>query len=283
MKICRALEIHVLRPLTSGVLATTRRVMNTWLVLAMGLLAWGSSVAAARDLGVFELVEGKGVEVCEACLKDLQTTPTRPALKGGWSGCERQYADTFGLAAPAWTDLDPLHELPLLKRLMLFLQPMPEEFLSGSIYDGENFREAIQRFISNGQVALAIADLDITNDGTPEPVVKVRRGACGLPQENPVYYQALVVLTQDRTSIDLIKTDLLTQNAIKGPGNPTGHVYGQIYDVFRYNGSLWFDKWDNDNLDPFTFSIFRAEKGRVTRVCTYRFDRSKLRTAGGAR
>src|SRR5690349_16618842 len=77
--------------------------------------------------GVFTMLEGQGVEICEACLnafKDIESGPDG----GGLSGCERNYDSAYGLSAPQWTDLPPLKHLPLLKQVMLFLGPVNPEF-----------------------------------------------------------------------------------------------------------------------------------------------------------
>jgi len=231
-----------------------------------------------RHFGVFEMLEGKGVEVCEACFKALEAMPS------DLTGCERPYDPELGFSVPEWTELDPLKNLGLLKKVMLLAQP-PTQGISGTIFDGENFRREIKGQMGHGGISLSVAKIDINGDGRPEPVLKLRKGACINPHDAlHVQYQTLVVVNDDWTTVDPTKTDLVTQNPRKRAGWPNGDVFNRLYNVFQYKGHLYFDKWDHDdsNFDLETFLIYEAVGNKVTAICKYRYERRfRSQTPGG--
>ena len=244
------------------------------LLLALALVL-ALAGPARTELGVFEIVEGKGVEVCEVCLQNLQRLSADDAM------CRRQYNTSFGLMGPAWTKLESLKHLDLLKHVMLFLRPVGYD-ITGTIFDGDNFPREIQRLDKKGGVELALAELDINNDGRTEPVLKFRYEVCGSTHDLVAFTQVLVVLTQDRKAIDPTKTDLVMQNAQKSPQRPVGFVYEEMYGVFHFGGRYFFDNWDLSANERDTFSIYQAVGDKVTRLCKFRYDRYKERAAGGA-
>lgn len=252
-------------------------------------LIWLLMVGGARaeielpPWGVFTMLEGQGVEVCEACLKAFKAIESG-LDGGGLNGCERNYDSQYGLSAPEWTDLPPLKHLALLKQVMLFLGPVNPEFYGtgkSSMYEGtiyetdEIFQRQITEELQYDRHALARTKIDIDNDGHPELVTKYRNGACGDSEYGSRSYasQALVVFTTDRKTIDQSKTDVVMQNTGKRPGHPAGNMGGQLYDIFRYQKQVYFDKWDNDVLERDTFSVYRAKSRHVQRLCKYRYER----------
>ena len=250
-----------------------KQTVQFLLVLALGVALAG---VARAELGVFEMVEGKGVEVCEVCFQNIQRYPADDAM------CQRQYAPALGLLAPAWTKLEPLKHLDLLKQAMLLVSPTPEGEIPGTIFDDDNFQREVERREKYNGVELALAELDINNDGRTEPVLKLRDEVCGSTHDLVAFTQVLMVLTHDRKAIDLSKTDLVMQNARKQPGRPAGAVFEEMYEVFQYKGQLFFDKWDLSAFERDTFSIYLAVKDKVTQLCKFRYDRYKERTSGGA-
>lgn len=246
-----------------------------WLLMA-GMVRADTTLP---PFGVFTMVEGQGVEMCEVCLKALE------ALPSNLTGCERNYDPTLGFeVGPFWKEIDPLKNLALLKQVMLFLMPIDPErgvgrglsMLEGTIYEtDETFRRQIMGELKYGRHALAQTLVDIDNDGRPEPVTKYRNGACGDPQLGPGSdtFQALVVFTADRKKIDQIKSDVVMQNSGKRPDHPAGNEGSQLYDIFKYQKQFYFDKWDNGVQEPDTFSVYRAKAHNVQRLCKYRYER----------
>jgi hypothetical protein len=251
------------------------------LVLGLLWLLMAGVVRADTTLppvGVFETLEGQGVEVCEACLSALEEIASGPDGVG-LSGCERDYNSQFGLSEAEWTEIEPLKHLALLRKVMMFLRPVDPELhvgrglapLEGTIYENDDtFKHEIKTEMKYERIAIFLAVVDIDNDGRSEPVVKYRRGICGNPQAASPS-RALIVLTQDRKSIDRAKTDLVTQSRGKSSRFPTGTDSEKMYDVFSFKGKVYFDSWDR-GPDPDIVTVYQAEKKRVTSLCKFRYE-----------
>lgn len=238
-----------------------------WLLMA--------NLTATADMtlpsfGVFNMLEGQGIEVCEACLKALESLPS------DLSGCERNYDPAFGFEiGPFWEEIDPLKHLALLKQVMMFvIPPDPERGIAGTIYDGNNFKREIRRLMKQERIGLVLTQMNIDNDARPDFVLKFRHGRCGDPHLGPgsATFQVLLVLKSDQKEIDLIKTEVMMRNNGKRSGHPAGNVFSQIYDAFNHKGQSYFDRWDNDVVEPDTFSVYRAKADSVNRFCGYRYE-----------
>ena len=198
------------------------------------------------------------------------------ALPSNLTGCERNYDPALGFdVGPFWKELDPLKNLTLLKKMMLLEQP-PSQGIPGTIFDGDNFVREIKGQMKHGGVKFSIGKIDIDNDGRPEPVLKLRKGACiGHDDALHVQYQSLIVLRNDQSTIDDHKTDLITHNPRKSKKLSIGDSYDRLYDVFLYAGQVYFDKWELDELDTSKEYIFvyRASGKKVSQLCKYRYER----------
>jgi hypothetical protein len=93
---------------------------------------------------------------------------------------------------------------------------------------------------------LNVANMDINNDGTSEPVLRDQSGLCS----EPVHYKAitLFVLTDKGNAVDIEKSRLLFQDAWHDPWTKKFEQSGtfsngSMYDVFFYKGITYFDKW----------------------------------------
>lgn len=248
-----------------------------WLMMA----EVGAVETSRPSFGVFEMLEGQGVEICEACLQAFETIASGPD-RVGLSGCERNYDPALGLSDAKWTELEPLKHLALLKKVMLFLYPVdPDLFVGrgrstmfeGTIYETDDtFRREIKMEMKHHRLELSLAIIDVDNDGRREPVVQYRRGNCGNP-ENRSARRALVVLTPDRKGIDRNKSDVLLHNDGKSPGHAVSIFGGGIYGLFSMKDVVYFDVWDNDGLQPDTVLLYRANRTEVSRICKYRYER----------
>jgi hypothetical protein len=256
-----------------------------WLLMAQIVTA----DTTLPPFAVFEILEGQGVEVCEACLQAFEAIGLG-ADGVGLSGCERNYASEYGLSAPQWTDLSPLTHRSILKRVMLFLMPLdPESYVGtgrstmfeGTIYETDDiFKREIKTEMKHERLEIARSMIDINNDGRPEQVLKYRTGICSNPQAPPAT-RALDVLGPDRRSIDGIKADLVLRNDRKRIEHPAGNPFDKIYDVFFFKEHVYFDKWDR-SADPDIVTVYQAKIEKVTSLCTFRYKISyRLKSSGG--
>jgi len=243
-----------------------------WLLMADAV--WAE--ATRQPFGVFEMLEGQGIEVCEACFKAFEAIAGTEKL----GGCERNYDSEYGLSAPEWTDLPPLTHLALLKHVMLFMMPLDPESHIGhgrsSMYEGtiyeteETFRQKIKVWLKYERLGIEHTMADIDNDGRPEPLFAYRTGYCTNPYA-PSPDRVLLVLTSNRKSIETTKTDLVTQNASKGKQFPAGIYSEKMYDVFFFKGQTYFDKYDRGQPSA-TVTVYHAKGKNVTSLCKFRYE-----------
>lgn len=260
-------------------------VLAGLLGLSLPTIVPATALPDGKQSGVFEILEGQGVELCEACFTALE------ALPSDLTGCERYYS-AIGFSEADWTELEPLKHLSLLKRVMMLVQPIDRSRgIEGTIYEGDNFRREIVNQLKYGGLVLSSALIDIDNDGKPEPVLKFREGSC-INHHDPfhVQYQPLVVLQTDRVTIDRRKTDLVMQNPNKRKDHPAGNFYDRLYDAFQYQGRVYFDAWDFEERDSAgsrsieSFIVYQAVGKTVTPLCKYRYDRRyRQENPGGTR
>lgn len=93
------------------------------------------------------------------------------------------------------------------------------------------------------------------------------------------YESALVMLKEDGRSVNYTKTKPLVQypsEGLKGmdyrDAFKVGIIHYQMYQVFTYKGTVYFDKWDGGSrpADTNTLSIYQVDRDRTRRLCQFR-------------
>jgi hypothetical protein len=254
--------------------------MRTKIIQILFLLAVVSALARPVAAGEYQLILGKGTEVCEACLKNLQQQPVEEAV------CDRQYDPVIGLHSAKWTELDLREHAELLKRINSLVNSGNES--AHSTFDNP---KTLKEYVEGGTVrnrlptmVMAIADIDIDNDGQPDNVLRYEQGKCRNMFGGWQYFyeSVLLKLADDRSTIDYARTDPLIQHISKGPQYLVGIPDFQIYQVFTHKGTVYFDKWNGggDKEDPITLkldqpdvntlSVYRVNKNQTNKICRIR-------------
>jgi len=137
-------------------------------------------------------------------------------------------------------------------------------------------------------VSFELINVDIDNDGRPEPLVRFN------------YYhdgKLLLVLTPDGSEIDHHKSELVLRHPEWGAKSSPAFrkqdsdtrlrpiedaLHDAIYDVFSYDGKHYFDLWwledpartrtERPTDSHWRLSVFQASGGRTTRLCRLRFE-----------
>lgn len=253
--------------------------MRTKMLQSVFLLAVVGALAGPVAAGDYQLILGKGTEVCEACLKNLQQQPVEDAV------CDRQYAAGLELSAPEWKSLDLREHTEFYKRVAKLVDDGNEFARNADFDDPKIFKGFLETTVKINRASMATAYVDIDNDGKLEWVLRYRGGNCRNEFHGfPGFYQsALLVLTDDRRTIDYAKTDLLVQHLFKEAKYRIGIPHFQLYQVFTYKGTVYFDKWDGgggDKEDPITLkldqpdvntlSVYRVNKNQTSKICQIR-------------
>lgn len=221
-----------------------------------------NSTSAATQ---YTLLKGKGVEVCEAYAKNLESFhDLAPML------CERKINPILkDFRKPVWQELDIWANRELLKQI--------DHFLNGaqaySVSHPQAWEEFIKEAIERRHLVITLAHIDIDNDGKAENVIKYYDGSCPITR---TYATPVLVLNKSKNGLDIKKTMHIMQNpSMKISGvvyNPTQTWGGTMYDIFLYKSRTYFDSFriDREVINGL-FRVFETEKKHTKEICTYRY------------
>ncbi len=207
----------------------------------------------ATHAGHYELVNGKGVEVCEAYLKNLNSFhPVEPMR------CDRLVNHEFkDFQKPEWDQVDGLKDFDLIVKVDALLRPRYYANIKREV-----ILSSLRKNIETGNYKFSLVTVDIDNDGQTEPILRYL-DSCWPGSKGP-WGTPLVVLQQDMLDVDQAKSE----QAATGHG-VTGYQ-GSIYDVFRYKDLTYFDYW-SEETGP--LRVMLTEHGTTNEVCQLRFVR----------
>lgn len=229
------------------------------------VLVWWLLLAIDAHAGDYKFVLGEGVDVCDACKKNLERMTNHPA-------CERDYSAELGLGTPDWIPFDVLTHLGAMKQVMKFLATGNEFAKDDYVMGEEQYELYLKRSIGDGQQQVSITIADIDNDGRLDSVLRWAGGPCNrrLQGGSGAYSSSIVVLRKDHKGIDRAKTELVVQNPEREVRMP-GDTNYQMYSVFFFKGKTYFDRW-NDTLtygenQRYTLTVYEAQGGKTRKRC----------------
>lgn len=228
--------------------------------LAITCVIWvlATDLATAGD---YTLILGKGVEVCEAFLKNLNSFPNDPPMV-----CERKVNPKFpAFSKPIWQPLDATKHLDLIEQIERW-----KPYETG--FEDPNRREEIlariKERIANGDIRLATTELDIEQDGVSETVLKYEYADCDPMSESHFAFRpgrAFYVLGVSKMQIDREKSMSV-------------NIFDRA-DIFLFKGRVYLTHWGGDlGFVNGTLSVYHplsvvGQPGR----CDYRYKASKAR------
>jgi len=190
-------------------------------------------IADVATAGSYVLAIGKGIEVCEAYLKNLNSFPKHPPMV-----CDRPLnPKLWAFSRPNWQPLELWPNRQLLRQA-------ERQHASNLAYTDEEFekRDPYDKWEANMQARLAeramtfhTVRLDIDQDGNEETVLKFDTAwpcnpSNGSQFENPGGI-AFYILTPDGKSIDREQTGLKFPDRVGRP------------DLFLYKGRVFVSHW----------------------------------------
>ncbi len=190
-------------------------------------------MADLATAGSYTLVVGKGIEVCEAYLKNLKSFPKHPPVV-----CERPLNPKFtDFSKPQWQPLEVWPNRHLLRQARrnepFYFQFSDEEFEKRDPYD--KWEANMQARLAERAMTFEIADLDVDQDGTTETVLRFDIAfPCDPANESQFATPAGIlfyILTPDGQGIDGQKTRLLLPSSAGRP------------DLFLHKGRVFFSEW----------------------------------------
>jgi hypothetical protein len=234
-------------------------------VCSWALAVWMLMVPLV-NAGEYQLVIGEGVEVCEACKRNLERMTVHPA-------CERDYSSQLGLGTPEWKPFDVAGHIGAMEQVLTYLatgSEFPEDRYSTG---EEQFADTIRRIGTKEEPWAYWAQVDINNEGTLKPVLKLHSAFCKLRADGSfgrAYSAPIVVLNETLSGIDRVMTDLVMQNPHRN-GAWLGETNYQLYGVFSYKGEIYFDRWNDtgneDESERSTLSIYESNGDKTKKLC----------------
>lgn len=274
-------------------------------LVAAALFALAAAPAIA---GRYEIVKGKGVKVCEAYERNLNSFKPRSPFR-----CDRPVSpDLKDFSKPVFKGSYDLivpgagtRSYPVVKKVERFLWERDANpvynFRDGmSKWRGtpEQYEQTWRHFLSQRERQYMdrwkIAEIDIDNDGTPDTVY--RDGQCPTGT-------LLLVVNKDMTDIDRARTQLVMPHPSRKtqglgeyrkltPGERAAAperggytevedaLHGASYDVFQYKNKTYFDLWwiqHPDYQGKLDFQVGKPlrvlaiENNRTREICTYKY------------
>lgn len=213
--------------------------------------------------GDYKMILGKGIEVCEAYLKNLNSFPKEPPMV-----CERKLNPSMpDLKRPAWQPLEAKQNFELVKEIDRVMHHVAKaEYEQYS----EKYMHFLKKGVETGVIQLSVAELDVNQDGTPEKVLQYESADCNPSNEFDFAMpggRTYLVLTDDFSGIDEQKTKWFTVGGRLG--------------LFLFKGQVFIDHWDGDR--GFKGGQLRALTplsvvGLGTKVCKYSYSEQQRRS-----
>jgi len=233
------------------------------------------SFSEAVQAGRYELIKGKGVEVCEAYKKNLESFPDPyPTM-----ACERKINPEFkDFEKPVWEKVDLEQHRELFRRLLRYQAPERNQFRRAYYEDAELdsfIRDHKQRgypFISRTKFPLTPYGKGVKG---ADDVLMYRDGAC--PDGPPFHASNLYLLLEDPSVKDAMidaadRVEKLLRTEIS-PNNGTSTSVG----LFRYKDIPYIDKYCLSRqpgcTDKETLIVFKYSPARLgfQKICEYRY------------
>jgi hypothetical protein len=295
---------HATRHATRNLRTTHRKPTAPLALVATTILVL---TATPAQTGQYVLEKGKGVEVCEAYEKNLNSFKPRQPFR-----CDRPInPELTDFAKPIFRGPESLpaeRVVPggVIKQVERFLWERdvnPVYWYRGGIakWRGtpEQYEQAWRSFKDDREIIYMnrwkIAEIDIDNDNFPETVY--RDGQCSPGA-------ILLVVNKGMTDIDRAKTELVMPHPSReaqglgelrklAPGERAGAeaekfgfapvedpLHGAGYDIFQYKNKTYFDLWwyshpdyqsKLDFLVGKPLRVFMIKSNQTREICTYKY------------
>ncbi|MDH5642089.1 MAG: hypothetical protein OEY28_12425 [Nitrospira sp.] len=229
--------------------------------LVLGLL-W-VLIADLATAGDYVLLVGKGFEVCEAYLKNLNSFPKHPPMV-----CDRPLNPKLTeFSKPQWQPLAVWPNRHLLREALrnkpFNLKYSDEEFNQANPYI--QWEANLKAGMAAQTMTFGLASLDVDRDGTPETVLRFDAGFSCDPADEYTYRSPggieFYVLSADQRHLDSWRS-----------GN--FGILGGREEIILYQGNVYITSWGGGQLRLQTPLHVR---GMDTEVCDYTYQPSHPR------
>lgn len=248
-----------------------KQTLKSFLFLSIFVLASAAFTDVAHA-GRYELIKGKGVEVCEAYQKNLNSfKPQEPMI------CVREInPEMKDFKKPDWVEPD----LAQARALEFDMAKMTSRVLNRPEPRDESKIKVFTAKDSGWPMWRWIAKVDIDNDGVPDMLLKKQEGDC----MSHAFSVNIAVLAKDGKHYNLEASQYIDADfsALVGQLNKDPKPWNRrtagiaksdfsgysLYDVFLYKGVTYFDLWE---INKERLHVFLRRNNKTREICTYRF------------
>jgi hypothetical protein len=230
-------------------------------------LACGAFASLAEAETQYTVLKGKEEEVCQVYGQNLNSFRHLAPM---W--CERELNPALpGLRKPAWHRLDVWEHREVVKDIHRFLEGIEPN----DPHELPSWEKGIKDQAKRHHLGMALALIDIDNDGNPDHTIRYFDGSCLGTRK---YGTSLLVLNADQNALDIRKTMHLMQNPRDSEVWTLAGIWGgAIYDVFLYKEKTYFDRV---STGPHTGSegllqVFTTDKHITREICLYQYQFDK--------
>jgi len=183
----------------------------------------------------YKLIKGKGIKVCEAYARYLATQIYQ--LR-----CDRDVPPQIAeLQKPSWKELDVKENKLLVLRIENYLE-IPRDEKATAPFRPVHREGELTTYSPPMHARLAVAQIDIDNDGNKETVARYRSFMCqewDIAERAPHWKGPLVVFDSNSKRIDIEKTYPLMQNPWKVYVGNSEAIEKAEKDYFEASRKAW--------------------------------------------
>lgn len=225
--------------------------------------------------GRYEIVKGKGVEVCEAYKKNLESfNDPLPMV------CERKINPAFSeFEKPVWQSVNvgQGEGRVLLHRILNYQHAGEYDQFRKNLYRDSDLNGFIKEYESSRTPILRRAKIDIDNDGRADDVAIFRNGYCPETSVAPHFAANIYLLKAGlEPNEPMIDASYPAERLLRGNINPNQGEFAPS-DLFRYKEKSYIDKYcafrnrftgcdEADNL-----IVFKINVDAATEICRYKY------------
>ncbi len=245
------------------------------LLIISAALPFAFTISAAHA-GQYVLEKGKGVEVCEAYKKNLESFKLDYPM-----ACERKINPEFkDFEKPEWEVIEPFgNGRELLRRVMRY-----HVWRRGQFAEGKDEESRLDHVVQSrkehpwvDQSLMSRTHIDINNDGSKEDLLAFHFGFCGdttvVPYPETNLFEIKKGPKQDEV---MIATETSIEKLLRTKVSPGGGGL-TIADLFRHKNKTYIDKYcllkniftGCDDVDILT--VFKIEKNITNEICRYKY------------
>lgn len=187
--------------------------------------------------GRYELIEGKGVEVCEQYKKNLESFN-----EPGPMACERKISPEFkDFEKPVWEKVDLEQHRELFRRLLRYQGPDRDQFRRG-YYEDADLDSSIRDHKQRAYPFVSRTEFQLTpyGKGTGDILI-YRDGTCPYPAS---FHATNIYLLTEAPGVQdaMIDAGSPLQKQLHADISPNNGVNTTV-DVFRYKGAPYIDRY----------------------------------------